>query len=132
MEKTDVGKSSTGLQPNLAALLCYLAGIITGVIFILIEKENKYVRFHAMQSIITFGFFLVANVVLGFIPVIGWSFMPILGVLQLIVWIILMIKSYQGEKFKLPVVAIGVGEGIDDLKPFEARAFARGLMGLPA
>ena len=36
------------------------------------------------------------------------------------------------EKFKLPVVAIGVGEGIDDLKPFEARAFARGLMGLPA
>ncbi|MGQ3296923.1 signal recognition particle-docking protein FtsY [Reyranella sp.] len=36
------------------------------------------------------------------------------------------------EKFKLPVVAIGVGEGIDDLRPFEARAFARGLMGLPA
>ncbi len=36
------------------------------------------------------------------------------------------------EKFKLPVVAVGVGEGIDDLKPFEARAFARGLMGLPA
>ena len=36
------------------------------------------------------------------------------------------------EKFKLPVVAIGIGEGIDDLRPFEARAFARGLMGLPA
>ena len=104
MENTDLGKSSTGMQPNLAALLSYLAGIITGVIFFLIEKENKYVRFHAMQSIVTFGFFLVANVALGFIPVIGWSFMPLLGILQLIVWIILMVKAYQGEKFKLPVI----------------------------
>ena len=104
MENTDLGKSSTGMQPNVAALLAYLAGIITGVIFILIEKENKYVRFHAMQSIFTFGFFLVANVVLGFVPVAGWSLMPILGILQLVVWIVLMIKAYQGEKFKLPVV----------------------------
>ncbi len=104
MENKDLGKSSTGMQPNLAALLSYLAGIITGVIFILIEKENKFVRFHAMQSIFTFGFFLVANVALGFIPVIGWSFMPLLGLLQLVVWIILMIKSYQGEKFKLPIL----------------------------
>ena len=104
MENKDLGKSSTGMQPNLAALLSYLAGIITGVIFFLIEKENKYVRFHALQSIITFGFFLVANVALGFIPVVGWSFMPLLGILQLIVWIILMVKAYQGEKFKLPVI----------------------------
>ena len=104
MENTDLGKSSTGMQPNVAALLSYLAGIITGVIFILLEKENKFVRFHAMQSIFTFGFFLVANVALGFVPAMGWSLMPILGVLQLVVWIILMIKAYQGEKFKLPVI----------------------------
>ena len=104
MENKDLGKSSTGMQPNLAALLSYLAGIITGVIFFLIEKDNKYVRFHALQSIITFGFFLAANVILGFIPVVGWSFMPLLGILQLIVWIILMVKAYQGEKFKLPVI----------------------------
>lgn len=104
MENTDLGKSSTGMQPNLAALLSYLAGIITGVIFFLIEKDNKFVRFHALQSIITFGFFLAVNVVLGFIPVVGWSLMPLLGILQLVVWIILMIKSYQGDKFKLPVI----------------------------
>ncbi len=104
MENKDLGKSSTGMQPNLAALLSYLAGIITGVIFFLLEKENKYVRFHAMQSIVTFGFFLVVNVVLGFIPIIGWSLMPLLGILQLIVWIILMVKAYQGEKFKLPII----------------------------
>ena len=56
MATTDLGKSSTGLQPNLAALLSYVAGILTGVIFFLIEKENKFIRFHAMQSIVTFGF----------------------------------------------------------------------------
>ena len=104
MENKDLGKSTTGMQPNLAALLSYVVGIITGVIFFLIEKENKFVRFHAMQSILTFGFFLVANAVLAFIPVIGWSLMPILGIVQLIVWIVLMVKSYQGETFKLPIV----------------------------
>ena len=104
MENKDLGKSSTGMQPNLAALLSYVVGLITGVIFYVIEKENKFVRFHAMQSILTSGFFLVANAVLAFIPVIGWSLMPILAIVQLVTWIILMIKSYQGEKFKLPVL----------------------------
>ena len=48
-------KTSTGLQENVAGLLCYVLGWVTGLIFILIEKENKFVRFHAMQSIVTFG-----------------------------------------------------------------------------
>ena len=104
MENKDLGKTSIGMQANLAALLSYAVGIITGVIFYLLEKENKFVRFHAMQSILVFGFFLIANAVLAFIPVIGWSLMPVLGVIQLVVWIVLMIKSYQGELFKLPVV----------------------------
>lgn len=104
MEAKDLGKSSTGMQPNLAGLLSYVFGVVTGVIFYLIEKENKFIRFHAMQSILTFAFFLVANAVLAFIPVIGWSIMPILAILQLVIWIILMVKAYQGEHFKLPVV----------------------------
>lgn len=104
MTEENLGKTSTGMNANLAALLSYVAGIITGIIFILLEKENKYVRFHAMQSIFTFGFFLLLNVLLGFIPVVGWSLMPLVGVVQLIVWIILMVKSYQGERFKLPVL----------------------------
>ena len=104
MENKDLGKTSTGMSANLASLLCYVAGIITGVIFYLIEKENKFVRFHAMQSILVFGFFLVANAVLAFIPVIGWSLMPVLGIIQLILWIVLMIKAYQGEALKLPIV----------------------------
>jgi len=48
MEQKDLGKTSTGIQPNVAALLSYVLGVITGIIFYLLEKENKFVRFHAM------------------------------------------------------------------------------------
>jgi uncharacterized membrane protein len=104
MADKDLGKTSLGMKADLAALLSYAVGLVTGVLFFLLEKENKYVRFHAMQSILTFGFFLALNIVLGFIPVVGWSLMPLVGILQLVVWILLMVKAYQGETFKLPVV----------------------------
>lgn len=103
METKDLGKTSTGIQPNVAALLSYVLGIITGIIFYLIEKENKFVRFHAMQSIVVFGFLFVLGVVLSVIPVIGWALLPILWIVDLIVWVVLMIKAYQGEYFKLPI-----------------------------
>jgi uncharacterized membrane protein len=96
-------KTSTGLNQNVAGLLCYLAGWITGLIFFLIEKENRFVRFHAMQSIITFGSLTVLSMIFGFMPLL-WILMPILGILQLILWVILMVKAYQGELFKLPMI----------------------------
>jgi len=102
MEK-DLGKTSTGMQPNVAALLSYLLGFITGIVFYIIEKENKFVRFHAMQSIITFGALFVLQMVVAFIPIIGWTLMPIVSIASLILWILLMIKAYQGETFKLPI-----------------------------
>ncbi len=95
-------KTSTGLGENVAGLLCYVVGWITGVIFIIIEKDNKFVRFHAMQSIIVFGILTVARILLGWIPFIGWIFGIIIGILAFILWIILMVKAYQGEKYKLP------------------------------
>ena len=104
MGQQDQGKCSTGMQANLAALLSYLIGFITGIIFYVIEKDNKFVRFHAMQSIITFGALFVLNAILVFIPIIGWVLMPIVGIISLILWIILMIKAYQGENYKLPIV----------------------------
>jgi len=91
-----MAKSSTGLEENVAGLLCYVLGWITGLIFFLIEKDNKFVKFHAMQSIITFG----ACTILSFIPVINWF----IGIIALVLWILLMIKAYQGIKFKLPVI----------------------------
>jgi uncharacterized membrane protein len=104
MADRDLGKTSVGMKADLAALLSYVAGIITGVVFYILEKENKYVRFHAMQSILTFGFFIVLNITLGFIPVVGWALMPLAYILQLVLWVILMVKAYQGEMFKLPIV----------------------------
>jgi uncharacterized membrane protein len=97
-------KTSTGMNPNVAAMLCYLAGWITGLIFFLIEKDNRFVRFHALQSLITFGGLTVLFIFLGFIPLIGWMLFPVLAILQLVLWILLMVKAYQGEQFKLPVI----------------------------
>ncbi|MBL7209647.1 MAG: DUF4870 domain-containing protein [Dehalococcoidia bacterium] len=95
-------KTSTGLEANVAGLLCYVAGWISGLVFILIEKENKFVRFHAMQSIIVFGALSVASIVLGWIPLLNVVIVPLISVLGLVLWIVLMVKAYQGEKYKLP------------------------------
>ncbi len=103
-------QTSTGLEPNLAGALSYLCGWVTGLIFYLMEKENNFVRFHAMQSIIVTGGFTVlfiACAILSNIPVIGWLFLligyPVVGIAYFISWILLMIKAYQGERFHFPV-----------------------------
>jgi uncharacterized membrane protein len=100
----EIKTTSTGLNQNVAGLLCYLIGWITGLIFFLIEKENRFVRFHAMQSMITFGGLTILFMVIAYIPFIGWMLLPFLGLLQLVLWILLMVKAYQGEQFKLPVI----------------------------
>ena len=100
----DLGKSSTGVQPNVAALLSYVLGFITGIIFFLIEKDNKFIRFHAMQSIITFAVIFVLQLFTAYLPFLQPVLVPVLNVGGLILWIICMIKAYQGEKFKLPVI----------------------------
>ena len=99
----NLGKSSTGMQPNVAALLSYLLGWITGLIFFLIEKENKFVRFNAMQSIVTFAGLGILQIILIFIPIVGWILMPIVGLVSIILWIVLMVNAYQGKTIKLPI-----------------------------
>jgi uncharacterized membrane protein len=94
-------KTSTGLDQNVAGLLCYLFGWVTGIIFLILEKDNKLVRFHAIQSIIVFGFFTVAGGVLGWIPIIGDFFSAAIGIIAFVVWIVLMVKASQGDKYKV-------------------------------
>lgn len=103
MEGKDLGKTSTGIQANVAALLSYVLGFITGIIFYLIEKENKFVRFHAMQSIVVFGSFTVLAIAAGLVPFLNIILLPLISLVEIILWIVLMIKAYQGEMFKLPV-----------------------------
>jgi uncharacterized membrane protein len=104
-------QTSTGLEPNLAGALSYLCGWVTGLIFFLMEKDNQFVRFHAMQSIIVsaaFTILFIAAGILSNIPVIGWLFWivvyPVIGIAAFIAWILLMVKAYQGDRYHLPVV----------------------------
>jgi uncharacterized membrane protein len=109
MENNELGSTSTGIKPNVAALMSYFLGWISGLIFFLIEKDNKFVRFHAMQSMVVFGGLTVLNIVLSMILSILRIYYGLYFLFQLIwlaavvLWIVLMVKAYQGEKFKLPV-----------------------------
>ena len=101
-------ETSTGLNENAAGLLCYVLGWITGIIFLVIESKNKVVRFHAFQSIVTFGSITVISIVLGIlglIPFIGVLFSIlgyIVGLIAFVLWVILIVMAAQGKKYKLP------------------------------
>ena len=100
--------STTSLEPNVAGLLCYLVGWITGLIFFLIEKENDFVRFHAMQSIVVFGAFTILQIILSILQLIPYIWILfyivsiLLGVGTFVLWVLLMVKAYQGERYRLP------------------------------
>jgi len=116
-------KSSTGLDENIAALLSYVATWVSGLIFFLIEKDSRLVRFHAMQSILLSG----TVIVLGTVLWIGWIVLAlifsqvsdilaslvslVMGLLLLAVWlgfliaiVMCLIKAYQKQFFKVPVI----------------------------
>jgi uncharacterized membrane protein len=107
MADTEQQKASFGLDENIASLLCYLVIWVTGIIFYLIEKDNKTVKFHALQSVLTF---LPLNIIYWFLLEIFWwsgiayALTLLIGVVMFILWIVLMVKAYQGEKFKVPIV----------------------------
>ena len=112
------------MDQNVAGLLCYVLGWVTGIIFLLIDKR-PYVRFHAAQSIVVFGGLHIINIVLGFsmgsgLMMFGGGFgtfglaaalFSLIGLVTFVLWIFLMIKAYQGEKFVVPVAG-GIAESI--------------------
>lgn len=88
----------------MAAALAYAFGWITGLIFLLTEPDNKFVRFHAMQSVIVFGFLSAVCILLQIVPLLGMLVVVFLVVpASAVLWLILMFKAYQGERMKLPV-----------------------------
>ena len=98
-------KTSTGLEANLAAALSYLVGFVTGIIFLLIEKENRFVRFHAMQSTLLFAGIVAIDILLQIVPILGALVVVFVVIpLSAVLWLLLMFKAYQGEEFKLPLV----------------------------
>ena len=98
-----------GLQENVAGLLCYLLGWVTGIIFLLIDKR-PWVKFQAAQSIVLFGGLTVLRIALAFMGGLfggffGWGLSSILALVGVILWIMLMVKAYQHETFRVPIVA---------------------------
>lgn len=89
---------------NLMAAASYLLGFVTGVIFLLVEKQSKFVRFHAMQSTLLFGGIFVINIALGFVPILGWLAGLLLSFAAFVFWIVCMWKAFQGEMYKVPYV----------------------------
>lgn len=96
-------KSTFGLEKNIAAAATYVLGWVTGLVFFFVEKDDKEIRFHALQSIIFFGGLHILWTLVTF-TIIGIPFLPLLGIIGLVGWIFLIIKAYQGGKFKLPVI----------------------------
>lgn len=96
---------SLDMDENVTALLAYLLGWVSGLVVYLLEKENRYVRFHAMQSILTFGAITLLGILLGAIPLLNSFLLPILNLLAIVLWIVLMVKAWQHETVRLPVVA---------------------------
>lgn len=110
--QSPLGPTSTGLQPNIAAGLSYVLGWVTGLIFFLIEKQNRFVRFHAMQSLLFFGGLTVIRIILSVIGALGLPFLGLFTgligfavvIIGLVGWIVLMINGFQGKYYKLPIV----------------------------
>jgi uncharacterized membrane protein len=109
-----VARSSSGIAPNVAGALAYLLGAITGVIFFVIEKENRFVRFHAAQSIAITTVLIVISTGLSvlssalvFVPILGWIAAALLSValmfLVFVLWVLLMWRAYQGREWEAPI-----------------------------
>jgi uncharacterized membrane protein len=109
------GGKGSGLAPNIASMLCYICMPITSIVFMLMEKENKDVQFHAWQGT-TFGVaWIVVVVALNIITMILGSIasilgvimsilVPVLGLAVFVLWIICLVKAYQGERWKIPYI----------------------------
>ncbi|OQX51400.1 hypothetical protein B5M47_00910 [candidate division CPR3 bacterium 4484_211] len=96
-------KSGTGLQSNIAGALAYVLGPVTGIVFLLIEPEDKFVRFHAMQSTILGIAVFVISVALSFFDFLGLLSIP-LNLAAFALWIVLIYKAYNNEEWKLPII----------------------------
>ena len=98
-------RSSTGMDPNVAGLLCYLFSLISGIVFLCIEKQSHEVKQNALQAV------AILSGILGWIPVMGWIMGLLfgfigwaLGILYLVVSILCMVRAYQGQSVQLPFI----------------------------
>jgi uncharacterized membrane protein len=92
-------------SPNILGGLAYIT-IIPAIIFLVVAPYNRdaFVRFHSWQSLIFGVGCLVVNIVLGVIPILGWIVLTFFSLAALIIWLIAMVKAFQGDKWKIPFI----------------------------
>jgi uncharacterized membrane protein len=106
--------SSTGLDPNFAAALAYLAGPFSGILILLVERANDYVRFHAWQAIVGLGglgVLAVGVLVLSFLTLLLSPFVftvmyrlsEVIAVVWVAAWVMCLVKALTGHAWKMPV-----------------------------
>ena len=98
-------KTSLNVEQNIASFLCYLLGWVSGLIILLLEKENKLVRFHAAQSIVVFGTISILQALFGYSFLYGFGLLNLIHLAALVLWIFLMVKAWKNEQVELPVVS---------------------------
>ena len=98
--------AQTGLSDNAASGLAYFT-IIPAIIFLVVApyNQNREIRFHCWQSIFLFVACVVVDIVLTFIPFVGWIIIPLFGLCVLVLWILCIMKAFNGARFKIPVIA---------------------------
>jgi uncharacterized membrane protein len=94
------------MAENVAGLLCYVLGWVTGIVFLLIDKR-PFVKFHAAQSIAVFGGLHIISIVLRFMHffLVGFGLQAVVWLASFVLWIVLMIKAFQHEMFRVPIAA---------------------------
>jgi len=103
--------ATSGLADNVAGMLAYVT-IIPPIVFLVLEpyNKNRFIRFHSFQSIFFHVAWIVIWVALNIIasiPILGWMSVliwPLIGLGGFVVWVILLLKAYQNQMFKLPVI----------------------------
>ncbi len=91
---------ATGLKKETAGALAYVLGPITGVIFLVLEKD-PFIRFHAMQSIVVFTGLFVLQWILG-LTIVLLGLVPLVGIIGFVLWLILIYKAWQGQEWEVP------------------------------
>jgi uncharacterized membrane protein len=106
-----VAFTSPGLADNVAGALAYLT-IIPAIVFLVLEPFNqkRFIRFHSFQSIFFYAVWIALDIclaIIGHIPFLGWAVLflwPLVSLVFFVIVLVLALKAYQGQQFKLPVI----------------------------
>lgn len=112
---TTQGNGTTGLASNIAAMMCYILMPVSSIVFLIVEKQNSDVRFHAWQGTFLGGGIIVLVIALlileaimgaiaGFLGTIIGFFVPLVWLGGLVLWVVCLVKAYQGERWRIPIV----------------------------